>query len=76
MSLFSKIFGDESSKFIKNTTKTIAKINALEVDISKLVDADFPKKTQEFKDRLAKGESQILLCLKLLLWCEKQPRGI
>ena len=57
MSLFSKIFGDESSKFIKNTTKTIAKINALEVDISKLVDADFPKKTQEFKDRLAKGES-------------------
>jgi len=57
MSLFSKIFGDESSKFIKNTTKTIAKINALEADILKLADEDFPKKTQEFKDRLAKGET-------------------
>ncbi len=57
MSLFSKIFGSESSKFIKNTQKTIAKINALEADISKLADADFPKKTQEFKERLAKGET-------------------
>jgi preprotein translocase subunit SecA len=57
MSLYSKMFGDESSKFIKNSKKTIEKINALEADISKLADSDFPKKTQEFKDRLAKGES-------------------
>ncbi len=57
MSLFSKIFGDESSKFIGNTQAIVAKINALEADISKLADEDFPKRTQEFKDRLAKGES-------------------
>jgi preprotein translocase subunit SecA len=57
MSLFSKMFGDESSKFIKNTEEIIAKINALEADISKLSDNDFPKKTLEFKDRLAKGET-------------------
>ena len=57
MSLFSKIFGDESSKFIKNTTDTIAKINSFETEISKLSDDDFPKKTQEFRDRLSKGES-------------------
>jgi len=57
MSLFSKIFGDESSKFIKNAEKTVSKINALEADISKLTDSDFPKKTQEFKNRLAKGEN-------------------
>ncbi|OGI63464.1 preprotein translocase subunit SecA [Candidatus Nomurabacteria bacterium RIFCSPHIGHO2_01_FULL_40_12] len=56
MSLFGKMFGDESSKFIGNAQKLVAKINALEADISKLVDADFPKKTQEFKDRLEKGE--------------------
>ncbi len=58
MSLFSKIFGDESSKFIGHTSKTIEKINALETDISKLADADFPKKTQEFKDRLAKSDNK------------------
>ncbi|OGI60580.1 preprotein translocase subunit SecA [Candidatus Nomurabacteria bacterium RIFCSPHIGHO2_01_FULL_37_25] len=57
MSLFSKIFGDESSKFIGNVAEIVVKINTLEADISKLMDEDFPKKTQEFKDRLAKGES-------------------
>ena len=57
MSLFGKMFGDESSKFIGSSEKIVAKINALEADISKLVDEDFPKKTQEFKDRLGKGEA-------------------
>ncbi len=58
MSIFGKIFGDESSKFIGKTTETIAKINALEAEISKFADADFPKKTQEFKDRLAKADEK------------------
>ena len=57
MSLIQKMFGDTSSKFIKSTDEIVAKINALEADISKLSDTDFPKKTQEFKDRLEKGES-------------------
>ncbi|MEK7104421.1 MAG: preprotein translocase subunit SecA, partial [Patescibacteria group bacterium] len=57
MGLYSKIFGDTSSKFIKNTGETVAQINALEADISKLANEDFPKKTKEFKDRLEKGES-------------------
>ena len=51
------MFGDESSKFIKNTKETVAKINALEDITSKLADLDFPKKTLEFKDRITKGES-------------------
>ncbi len=57
MSLYSKIFGDTSSKFIKDTKEIVAKINAFEADISKLLDEDFPKKTLEFKERLAKKES-------------------
>ncbi len=57
MSLYSDIFGNTSSRFIKNTKEIIAKINALEADISKLADEDFPKKTQEFKARLVKGDS-------------------
>lgn len=58
MSLYSKIFGDESSKFIKNTEKIVFKINALEADTLKLSDLDFPKKTLEFKDRLNKSQDK------------------
>src|ERR1035437_4566491 len=58
MTIWSGIFGDESSKFIKNAGEIVIKINALEADISKLADADFPKKTQEFKDFIAKAESE------------------
>ncbi|MCX6751672.1 MAG: preprotein translocase subunit SecA [Candidatus Nomurabacteria bacterium] len=57
MGLYSKIFGDTSSKFIGSTKEIVAQINVLEADISKLADSDFPKKTQEFKDRLEKGET-------------------
>ncbi|OGI67877.1 preprotein translocase subunit SecA [Candidatus Nomurabacteria bacterium RIFCSPHIGHO2_01_FULL_42_15] len=58
MSLFGKMFGNESSKFIGNTSGIVAKINAFEADISKLKDEDFPKKTEGFKDRLAKAENK------------------
>ncbi|MFZ2150199.1 MAG: preprotein translocase subunit SecA [Minisyncoccia bacterium] len=57
MSLFSTMFGDESAKFIKKISPIVAKINSLELDISALKDEDFPKKTEEFKDRLAKEET-------------------
>jgi preprotein translocase subunit SecA len=54
MSIFSSIFGDESSKFVKNSQKIVAKINSLEEDFSKFTEADFPKKTEEFKAILIK----------------------
>ena len=38
-------------------TKIVAKINDFEPKIKKLKDADFPKKTEEFKKRLERGES-------------------
>ncbi|MFA6257021.1 MAG: preprotein translocase subunit SecA [Candidatus Paceibacterota bacterium] len=56
MAIFNKIFGDESSRFIAKTKPLVAKINALEAEMAALEDTDFPKKTLEFKDRLAKGE--------------------
>jgi len=58
MGLYNKIFGDISSKFIKGTEKIVAKINVLEADISKWADMDFPKKTLEFKDKLANSEDK------------------
>lgn len=56
MSLYSKIFGDESSKFIKEIDGLVKKTNALEAVVSKLADGDFPKKTEELKGRLRGGE--------------------
>src|SRR3989344_403315 len=57
MGLFNKMFGDPSSAFIKDASKIVSKINTLEEGILSLKGEDFPKKTQEFKDRLAKGET-------------------
>ncbi len=57
MGFLNNIFGDASVKFVTDAHKIVAKINALETEISALTDADFPKKTQEFKDRLKKGET-------------------
>ena len=57
MSLFNKMFGDISTKFISNNKAIIAKINSLEESISKLADEDFPKKTNELKERLKNGET-------------------
>ncbi|MDQ3075700.1 MAG: preprotein translocase subunit SecA [bacterium] len=57
MSFLNKIFGNVSTSFIANNQKIVSKINILEEDLIKLTDADFPKKTQEFKDRLVQGET-------------------
>jgi len=57
MGIFNSVFGDTSSKFIKSTKETVDKINALEAEISALPDADFPKKTNELKDRLKNKET-------------------
>ena len=58
MSIFTTLFGSESSKFIGSSQNIINKINALEEEVSKLANADFPKKTQEFKDKLAQSEDK------------------
>ena len=50
-----KWFGDDSSRFLKEVKPTIKKINDLEEAMIALADADFPKKTAEFKQRIATG---------------------
>ena len=57
MGLFTKIFGDESSRFIKLADKKVIEINALEESIKALSDEDFPKKTEELKKRIKDGST-------------------
>jgi preprotein translocase subunit SecA len=57
MSLFSKIFGDESSRFLKDAQNIVEAVNKEESTIKAFADSDFPKKTQELKERLTNGET-------------------
>lgn len=50
-------FFDSNIREIKRFEPIVAKINSLEDSFKKLKDKDFPKKTEEFKSRLAEGES-------------------
>ena len=52
-----QLFGSRNDRLLKQYRKTIERINALEPQFEKLDDAALRAKTQEFKDRVAKGES-------------------
>ncbi len=51
------LFKTYSEKEVKRVMPLVAKINELEGDISKLTDIELRNKTNEFKERLNKGES-------------------
>ncbi|MBY4598151.1 preprotein translocase subunit SecA [Ottowia caeni] len=55
--LLTKIFGSRNDRLLKQYRKTAARINALEPELEKLSDEALRGKTQEFKERVAKGES-------------------
>lgn len=56
LNIFSKLL-DLNQREVDRIKKIIVKINDLEGKTKKLKDADFAKKTQEFKNRLEKGET-------------------
>ena len=57
MGLLTKIFGDYSAKEIKRVRPLCDKVLSLESEYEKLSDADLRAKTDEFKERLANGET-------------------
>jgi preprotein translocase subunit SecA len=50
-------FFDSNEAELKKLQPLVEKINSLEKTVVKLKDEEFPKKTEEFKERLASGES-------------------
>jgi preprotein translocase subunit SecA len=77
MSIFNNIFGDTSSKFIKDAKGILEKVNALEAEISVLKDEDFPKKTEELKNRLKNKETlEDILPIAFALVREAQKRTL
>jgi preprotein translocase subunit SecA len=57
INILTKIFGSRNDRLLKQYRVGIARINALEAQFEKLTDDGLRAKTQEFKDRLVKGES-------------------
>ncbi|MBK2095306.1 preprotein translocase subunit SecA [Francisella philomiragia] len=57
LNLVQKIIGSRNDRFIKKVSKTVQKINSLEPEFEKLSDQELKAKTQEYKDRVAKGEA-------------------
>lgn len=55
--IISNIFGSRNQRLLKEYSKKVYQINALEPSVQKLKDADFKKKTLEFKARIKSGES-------------------
>ncbi|MBI4153471.1 preprotein translocase subunit SecA [Candidatus Woesebacteria bacterium] len=56
LNIFTRIL-DLNKREIDRLSKTVEKINALDPKVKKLKDSDFAKKTEEFKERLRKGET-------------------
>ena len=57
MGFMDKIFGTHSERELKLINKTIDKIESLRPEMQKLSDLELREKTQEFKNRLANGET-------------------
>ncbi|MCW5220743.1 preprotein translocase subunit SecA [Verminephrobacter aporrectodeae subsp. tuberculatae] len=55
--LLTKIFGSRNDRLLKQYRKTVVRINALEPEYEKLSDTQLRAKTQEFKERAARGEA-------------------
>ena len=54
---FKKIFGSRNDRLVKQYMQKVRAINALEPAMEKLTDAELRAKTDEFRARLAKGET-------------------
>ncbi len=55
--LFEKVFGTYSDREIKKLDKTVEQIEALESEYAKLTDEQLKSRTEEFRERLQKGET-------------------
>lgn len=55
--IFTKIFGSSNERVLNKINREVKKINALEPQIQALTDEELKAKTQEFRDRLAQGQT-------------------
>ncbi len=57
MKILESIFGNSSTKALNSYAPLLKKVVSFEEEYTKLLDSDFPTKTNELKERVKKGES-------------------
>lgn len=72
----SKIFGSKNSRVLKRMGKTVRKINALEKTLSELTDEQLTAKTDEFKQRIEKGETTDNLLVEAFAVCREASKRV
>ena len=55
--LLTRIFGSRNDRVVRGLRKSVARINELEPSFQALSDADLRAKTEEFRKRLADGQT-------------------
>jgi preprotein translocase subunit SecA len=70
------IFGSRNQRLIKQYQKTVAVINALEPQIEQLTDDQLRAKTEEFRQRVASGESLDKLMPEAFAVCREASRRV
>ncbi len=76
MSLLTQIFGSRNQRLLKQYSKTVRDINALEPAIETLSDADLQAKTPAFRARLASGEKLDDLLPEAFAVCREASRRV
>jgi len=56
-SLLTRVFGSRNERQLRQLNRIVAKVNVLEPEMQKLTDAQLQAKTEEFKQRIAGGET-------------------
>lgn len=75
-SLLKKVFGSRNDRLLKQYRQTVARINALEPAMQALSDEALAAKTQEFRDRLGKGERLDDLLPEAFAVCREASRRV
>ncbi|MDR6202569.1 preprotein translocase subunit SecA [Paraburkholderia graminis] len=71
-----KIFGSRNQRLVKQYQKTVAAINALEPQIEQLTDDQLRAKTDEFRQRIASGESLDKLLPEAFAVCREASKRV
>ncbi|WP_039756182.1 DEAD/DEAH box helicase, partial [Chromobacterium haemolyticum] len=75
-SLLKKVFGSRNDRLLKQFHQTVVRVNALEEGLKALSDEALAAKTDEFKQRLAKGETVDDLLPEAFAVCREASRRV
>jgi preprotein translocase subunit SecA len=69
-----KVFGTKNERELKRLSSRVGEINALEPEMQKLADPDFPLRTAKLKERLAQGASLDAILPEAFALCREAGR--